>query len=45
MRATHSQYHQNSQIPRLKKNEIGTASSVIKEYVLQYFEFFYSASL
>lgn len=43
MRDTHSQYHQNSQIPRLKKNEIGTASSVIKEYVLQYF--FYSVSL
>ena len=36
MRDTHSQYHQNSLIPRLKKNEIGTASNVIKEYVSLY---------
>lgn len=39
MRDTHSQYHQNSRIPRSKKNEIGTVSSVIKEYVLLSFEF------
>ena len=37
MRDTHSQYHLNSQIPRLKKNEIGTASNVIKEYVLHFY--------